>query len=441
MPARRLSASLSLVCLLWAAALAASANAADNAAPVEARLFTGRHQAFEPQGRDVVGVYVPNWMDPGLIEQVPPGNLTHVLYAFLRLCGPGQLAKDAAACNGRGDFELAVGSLETRFDGVFSRYKQRAPQVKVVASVGGWGGSDPFFHLANDPARRAVFVASAQQFLREHPAFDGIDIDWEHPGDNGAANGVPLGSDKDGQGYADLMVDLRQAMDELGRDTGRRYLVTSAVNATRPVVQRLNFKQAAPALDLVFMMTYDYYGGWSPVAGHHSALASSAPDADDSLNRSIQTFIDAGVPPAKLVAGVAMYGRGFTGVKQPRAGEAKTGIYPGEEGAMPYREIAQQWLDARGRGRAGYEARWDPVTQSWSLFNPASQAWMGYDDPRAVVAKAKAARARGLAGVFAWELSQDNGDVLNAMHLGLGHRPARAGAPDRPARPAAVMPQ
>ena len=27
-----------------------------------------------------------------------------------------------------------------------------------------------------------------------------------------------------------------------------------------------------------------------------------------------------------------------------------------------------------------------------------------------------------LAGLFAWELSQDNGDLLNAMNRGLGHR-------------------
>jgi chitinase len=389
------------------------------ATPAPSILFTGKPHAFPALPSGVVGVYVPNWMPESLIDPVPPGNLTHILYAFVRLCGPGQLAKDAAHCHGRPDFELAVSRLETRFNEVFTRYKQRAPQVKVLASVGGWGGSDPFFHLANDPARRAVFVASAQRFLREHPAFDGIDIDWEHPGDNGSAHGVPLGSPQDGQAYADLLTDLRHALDALGQETGRRYLVTMAVNTTQPIVQRINFRQAAPALDLVFMMTYDFYGGWSPVAGHHSTLASSAPDADDSLLRSIRNLREAGVPPAKMVAGVAMYGRGFTGVQQPRAGAAKTGVFPDGEGATPYREIAGPLLDRQGRGRRGYQAVWDPVTQAWSLFHAGRHQWLGYDDPRAVWAKARAARAEGLAGVFAWELSQDNGDLLNAMNLGM----------------------
>ena len=95
----------------------------------------------EKQGQKPVAVVVKQALlrarqPEALIEQVPPGNLTHVLYAFLRLCGPGQLPKDAAACQGHGDFELAVSPLEARFDRVFARYKQRAPHLQVLASVG-----------------------------------------------------------------------------------------------------------------------------------------------------------------------------------------------------------------------------------------------------------------------------------------------------------------
>ncbi|WP_423826125.1 glycosyl hydrolase family 18 protein [Serratia marcescens] len=41
--------------------------------------------------------------------------------------------------------------------------------------------------------------------------------------------------------------------------------------------------------------------------------------------------------------------------------------------------------------------------------------FVGYDDPRAVRAKVAFAKKQGLAGVFAWELSQDNGEILGAM--------------------------
>ena len=324
---------------LSAALIAAGAVAAAPAPEPKAdapgyALFGGKPVEFERTGGKVVGVYVPNWEPVELIERVPPQNLTHVLYAFLRLCGPGQLEKDAAKCAGKKDFEIGTGPVDERFNAAFLRYKQRAPHLKIVASVGGWGGSDPIFHLAGDPARRAVFAASAQRFLREHPAFDGIDIDWEHPGNNGAANGVQLGSPRDGQSYAELMGDLRQALDALTAETGRPYLLTTAVNPMASIVGRINFKDAAKPLDLVFMMSYDFYGIWSPVAGHHTALRASRPEADDSLERAVRNLETAGVPRAKLVAGVAMYGRGFTGVRETRAGTAKTGAYPGGEGAQ-----------------------------------------------------------------------------------------------------------
>lgn len=401
--------------------------AADAAAAVDAGypLFGGQPVKFERSGGKVVGVYVPNWEPPELIERVPPQNLTHVLYAFLRICGPGQLEKDAPKCEGKRDFELATAPVDKRFDAAFAAYKQRAPHLKVVASVGGWGGSDPFFHLAHDAAKRATFVASAQRFLREHPTFDGIDIDWEHPGTNGSANGVALGKPEDGAAYADLMEDLRRGLDTLTAETGRHYLLTTAVNATEPIVKVIDFKRAAPKLDLVFIMSYDYYGPWKERLGHHSALRDSAPGADDSLAHSVKSFEAQGVPRGKLVAGVAMYGRGFKGVATPRTGASKTGDYPGAEGAAGYREFAGRLLDRQGKGKDGFQALRDPVTGGWALYQPKLKLWLGYDDPRAVLEKGRFAVEQGLAGVFAWELSQDNGDLLNAMNRGVGNLPLR----------------
>ncbi len=41
--------------------------------------------------------------------------------------------------------------------------------------------------------------------------------------------------------------------------------------------------------------------------------------------------------------------------------------------------------------------------------------FVGYDDPSSVRAKVAFAKKAGLAGVFAWELSQDDGQILDAM--------------------------
>ena len=125
-------------------------------------LFSARPLAFErPATAKVVGVYVPNWEPVAVVEAIKPGSVSHLLYAFLRICGPGQLPKDAANCVGKPDFELASGPNELTFNAAFERLKRREPQVKVVASVGGWGGSDPFFIGLNDQLSDKGFIVTS----------------------------------------------------------------------------------------------------------------------------------------------------------------------------------------------------------------------------------------------------------------------------------------
>ena len=418
--ARRLLGTVALVAMQ-------AVHAAPPAAPVASYpLFGGKPLEFERSGGKVVGVYTPNWQPAALVDALHGDSVTHVVYAFLHVCGPGQLAMDAPKCEGKADYAIATSAVDDTFDAAFARLKARAPHVKVLASVGGWGGSDPFFHLADDAAPRAAFAKSAADFLRSHPAFDGIDIDWEHPTTNGSANGVALGSPADGAGYADLMAALRSAFDALTAETGRHYLVTSAINTQHVIVDKVDFKRAAGSLDLIFMMTYDFYGPWTKGAGNHAAPRASADGAEDGLDAAVKTLTGAGVPAAKLVAGVAMYGRGFTGVAPPAkgapfTGAAFTGAYPAPEGASDYRELAARYIDRDGRGRHGYQVVFDPRTHAWNLYNARNRLFMGYDDPRAVIEKGRFAREAGLAGVFAWELSQDDGDILNAMNAGVGN--------------------
>ena len=160
-----------------------------------------------------------------------------------------------------------------------------------------------------------------------------------------------------------------------------------------------------------------------PVTSHAFCTSSHAARAN-------RASFAAGVPAAKLVAGVAMYGRGFAGVAPPAPGRSFTGAaydhaYPGPEGSIAWREIAGRDIDARGRGRRGYRAIHDPRTGAWNLYDARDQLFLGADDPRAVLEKGAFVRRAGLAGVFAWELSLDNGDILNAMNAGVGNVPVQ----------------
>lgn len=355
----------------------------------------------QAQTRPVVGTYILAERGVDVVEQLQPGRVTHLLYAFLLICGEGQRAKEAEACQGQPNFGIAPHPDQATFTAAFERLKARDPQVQVLASVGGWGGSDPFFHLAATREGRAAFVKSSMDWLRAHPVFDGLDIDWEHPGNNGAVNGVQLGSPQDGESFVHLLQDLRVGLDGLGRDLGRHYALTVAINTSREQLRRMPMGRAAPSLDLVFMMTYDFAGPWTRKAANHTALRSAKPGDDTSLEAAVHNLKAHGVPASKLVAGVAMYGRGFDGVK---ADGSYAKPWPNEDGSVPFKDI-----DAL----TGMKAHYDKRTQSWALVGGGR--FVGYDDPRAVRAKVAFAKRQGLAGVFAWELSQDNGEILTAM--------------------------
>lgn len=357
----------------------------------------------QPRPAPVVGTYILAERGVEAVEQLQPGRVTHLLYAFLLICGEGQRKEEAAACAGKAGFSIAPHADQATFSAAFQRLKRRDPRVQVLASVGGWGGSDPFFHLAATPEGRAAFVQHAMAWLRAHSGFDGLDIDWEHPGNNGASNGVQLGSPADGERFVQLLQDLRAGLDALGRETQRRYALTVAINTTREQLARMPMGRAAASLDLVFMMTYDFAGPWTSTAGHHTPLRSARPGAD-SLAQSVADLRAAGVPAHKLVGGVAMYGRGFDGVKPDRRYAAP---WPNADGSVAFKDIAA--LKAQGM-----KPVFDPATQAWALVGDGR--YVGYDDPRAVRAKVAFARRAGLAGVFAWELSQDDGQLLEAMN-------------------------
>ena len=351
----------------------------------------------------VVGTYILAERGVDVVEQLKPGRVTHILYAFLLICGDGQRAQDAAACKGQPNFGIQPHADQEIFSAAFQRLKQRDPKVQVLASVGGWGGSDPFFHLAATPDGRAAFIKHATDWLRAHPGFDGLDIDWEHPGNNGAANGVQLGSPADGERFVALMQELRAGLDALGRETGRRYALTVAINTTKEQLVRMPMGPAAKSLDLVFMMTYDFTGPWTKHAGNHTALRSGKPGAD-SLEKSVADLKAEGVPVEKMVAGVAMYARAFDGVK---ADGTYAKPWPNADGSIAFKDVA-------ALSKQGMKPVFDKASQSWAMVGDGK--FVGYDDPRAVRAKVAFAKKMGLAGVFAWELSQDDGQILDAMN-------------------------
>ncbi|ESP90551.1 glycosyl hydrolase family 18 protein [Pseudoalteromonas luteoviolacea] len=388
--------------------------------------FTGNHQQFKQTSNKVVGTYIANWSDPNSIDDVPGDNLTHILYAFLRACGPGELPNDATVCANKPDYVLAEddATIDKQFAPKFLQLKQKYPHLKILPSVGGWGGSDTFPPMAKDPQARQVFVQSVVNYLRTHRAFDGIDIDWEWPN-----------TPEEGGHYADLMHDLRAAFDVLEAELGRKYSITSAIGTHANNVRNIDYERAAPYLDYIFLMTYDFFGGWSRNnIGHHTSLDAHSANmaASHGVMQGVQNLLNKSVPASKLVVGVAKYARGFDGISlsasgTPIGGQA-AGLFPkavqpwDEEGVGTYRRIVDEVIGPNGQGINGFTIRYDADCDCHYAWRESDAAFVGFDHPSSVIKKAQYVLNSNLGGIFAWEYAQDNGDILSAMNYGIGNQ-------------------
>jgi chitinase len=403
-----------------------------------------------------VGAYFVEWGIYGRAfnpADIPAQNLTHIYYGFIPLCGdnpslqaanPEGYAALNSQCAGKPDYSVVVhdkfAALEKGYPGdvwdqpirgIFAelyRLKQAHPHVKILPSVGGWTLSDPLYQVGVNPAARAVFIDSIIDFIRTYDFFDGIDIDWEFPGGGGAT--PELGSPQDGAGFATLMQELRAALDALEVETGREYELAAAMSGGVEKLSVVDWEDAAPYMDYINLMTYDYYGAWNGVLGHQTGLYPSpnSPISGFSAHEAVQYLLNRGVPAGKIALGAAMYGRGWQNVSgtsggNPFTGTGGDGITGGwERGIMDYKKIEADFMGGpEASGVNGFTVGWDDTAKASYVWNPATNTLISIDTKRSVREKGAYILQHQLGGIFAWEIDADNGHILNAMHEGLGH--------------------
>lgn len=411
------------------------------------------HIPYSQTSGKIVGTYFMEWGIYGRdfpVDKVPVPNLTHMLYAFIPLCG-GEGINDSleessfqslqSACAGREDFKVAIhdpwAAVQTALKGVTENeqpyrgtygqlmmLKQAKPEMIIVPSVGGWTLSDPFYFL-NDTVKRRTFVDSVKDFLQTWKFFDGVDIDWEFPGGNGA--NPNLGDPEvDGDTYVTLMKELREMLDELSAETGRKYELTSAISAGWEKIEKVDWNAAQQYVDHFFLMTYDFYVAAAGTdIGHQTPLYAPEwnPKENFTADFAVQMLLEQNVPAEKIVLGVAKYGRGWAGIhdytdNNPFTGNA-TGVIEGtwEAGVVDYRQLANQLA------AGDYEYFFDEVAKAPYAFNATTGDLVSFDDNRSAIEKGAYVLANGLAGLFSWQIEADNGDILNGMNSGLGNVP------------------
>lgn len=371
---RRLAATVAML----AAALLLAAQARSTARPAE-----------RPQ---IIAYIFPrdHVIQPG---EVAANKLTRVNYAFANI-------KD-----GRIDAESPADAPNFA---TLVALKQQNPSLQVLVSVGGWLWSGGFSDMALTPASRARFIDSAVAFIRQYK-LDGLDIDWEFPGQIGAGNRF---RPEDKENYTLLLRDLRLRFDREQRLLGRRLYLSVATGAGQDWLEHTQMDRVAREVDTINLMAYDFYEPDSDkITGNHAPLYHDPADPKPgSAADAVRDYERAGVPARRIVLGVPFYGHVWGNV-----GPANHGLFqPGSD--MPHSFARFQDIGS-GMLPQGFTRYWDAASQVPYLYNEQTKVFVSYEDPVSLAVKCAWVRREGLAGIMFWEYTADpSGRLLDTIN-------------------------
>ncbi|AQS35728.1 chitinase [Shewanella psychrophila] len=286
--------------------------------------------------------------------------------------------------------------------------KAHANGVKVMASIGGWSMCRHFPEMAADPTKRAKFMEGVDQLMAL--GFDGIDLDWEYPGPYSGMNFI--GSEADYDNFLTLVQEIR---DRIGADK----LISAAFSADTRKLEGFNWEQLELVMDDFNMMSYDFNGGWSNIAGHNSPLynyeGAEAPNFNwDYLT---QWMLDKGIERSKINMGSAFYGRGV--VTQDGAvlngATKKRDVTIQPDGPISTSADYDNWKVEVYDGTPNYFFIKQQET-SWTLhwddeakvpYMTKGNYFLSYDDEESIGLKAQYINDQALGGTIVWHVAGD----------------------------------
>ena len=330
----------------------------------------------------IIGYYAGNAEN---IDQFSVEKLTHIIYSFCHLRG-NRLAVDNA------NDSLTIRKLVS--------LKTRNPQLKVMLSLGGWGGCKTCSEVFSTEPGRKEFAKSVQELTAAYQT-DGLDLDWEYPAIEGYPGHQFLPEDK--ENFTSLVAEIRQAM-------GEKFVLTFAAGGfTKFLEESVEWRKVMPQLDLVNVMSYDLTNGYSPATGHHTPLYST-PEQLESTDRAVRFMDSIGVPSEKIVIGAAIYARIWEEVDSLNNGLNRPGKF---KRAMSFKDFENELSENQG-----FENHWDPTAQAPFKYNRQEKLFATFDDAESVKRKTEYALKKKLGGIMFWQLAEDlpEGGLLDVMY-------------------------
>lgn len=343
-----------------------------------------------------VGGYDGNLVETDKIEAK---RLSHINYAFVDI-------KDNLAW-------LHNEKTDTVNFRKLNELKKINPDLKLMISVGGWTWSKHFSDATLTDELTLKFAQSSVDIVEKYN-LDGVDIDWEYPGMKGDNN---THRPEDGKNYTNLFRHLREQLDVLGKKTGKKYFVTTAIGASREFLQQTDMEIAQKYLDYINLMSYDFDYTYNNMSSHHQNLV--APKNRPylySVELTIQNLKKVGVDLSKVVMGFGFYGKG-----KIVASTDNNGLYqiPVKlESGGGYSFIKDSLVNKKG-----YVRYWDEEAKAPYLFNKEKKHFITYDDEESVKLKSDYIKKHGLAGAMFWTYFSDPKlYLLKVLNKELGYK-------------------
>lgn len=389
-------------------------------------------------GASTVAVYYENWSQyrtgPGLGGRpvffpnlIDPTIITDIYFAFGIF---GWVSKSVNPDNPHLTGDYTIQPLEWNDKSVLypqcMALKQQNPNLKVHLSIGGWSFNDPedptgmgqetlhlFSQMVASKANRTQFINSAIAYAKQY-GFDGIDIDWEYPGD--ASRG---GNPSDYDHFVTFLSECHTAFQAVNPPLILTYAAAAIPKGSLGSIQNPGpyftwLARCAAHLDFINIMTYDYHGAFDfpKVTGVNAPLNQDTnPDSLFFVKQTVENYINFGSPPEKLVLGLPTYGRSFggvTGLTDVNNSPGKPFTVPGNKGPatlspgfLSYFEIA----DAIALKQLTPGT--DTATSTALAYNLCDGQWVSFDTPETNTLKTQLAINNQLKGVMFWAVDND----------------------------------
>jgi chitinase len=308
------------------------------------------------------------------IDQYDVSKLTHIIFSFCHL-KDGKLSVDSTKDS------LAIKKLVS--------LKAKNPNLKIMLSLGGWGGCEPCSEVFSNGENRAVFAKSAKE-LNAYFNCDGIDLDWEYPAIEGYPGHLYQKSDK--ENFTDLVVLLRK---ELGT---KNELSFAAGGFQKYLDESVDWQKIMPLVNRVNIMSYDLVNGYSKVTGHHTPLFITNA-SEESTNRAVEYLLKLGIPSQKLVIGAAFYTRVWKEVSNVNNGLYQSGV---ASSGIDFKDYETTFTKEKG-----WNYFWDNKAKAPYWYNEKEKLFATGDNITSVKEKTNYVIKNKLGGIMFWELTLD----------------------------------